>query len=218
MAASAALYDLASSPIFQVSHVSVSGNRLLTDDEIEAVASAGGLNLFWVRRAEFRRRLRLLPPVESADISLELPDRLHVKVREREPAAIWQAGDTPFLVDHSGLVLAARPPEQPLSIIRDMTNQPLMPGSRVDADAVHSVASLDALLTRAIGPQARRYEFTAESGLNVVQPNGPRLVLGNGDDLEWKVSAIQSILRYLESSRASAQLIDARFGDRPYFR
>src|SRR5437016_2904089 len=77
-----------------------------------AAASATGLNIFWVRRSELSQRLRLLPPVESADVSLELPGHLVIQVKEREPAAICLAGGTPFLVDGDGLVLAARPPSR----------------------------------------------------------------------------------------------------------
>jgi cell division protein FtsQ len=218
LAASWLLYDVASSPDFTISRVSVVGNRLLSPSELEAVASASGLNLFWIRRSELSQRLRLLPPVENADVSLELPDHLLIQIREREPVAIWLTSETPFLVDRDGLVLAARPPDRPLMVIRDTSNQPLMPGSRISVDAVHSLSSLDASLSRTFGPQQRQYEYASESGVNVVQAVGPRLILGSGDDLEWKIAAIQTILRALEASRRSAQVIDVRFSDRPYFR
>ena len=218
LGASALLYHLASSPEFTISGVSVGGNRVLTAGEIEAAASATGLNIFWVRRSELSQRLRLLPPVESADVSVELPDRLLIQVKEREPAAIWLAGETPFLVDREGLVLAARPPSRPLMVVQATSNEALMPGSRVNADAVRSVATVDALLTRTFGSQQRRFEYTPETGINVVQTIGPRLIFGTSDDLEWKVAAIQTIVRHLETTRAPTELIDVRFSDRPYYR
>jgi hypothetical protein len=212
------LYHVASSPDFRVSRVSVDGNRLLTTAELEAVASVSGVNVFWVRRSELSQRLRLLPPVESADVSLELPDRVQIRVKERDPAAIWLVGDTPFLVDRQGLVLATRPAERPLIVIRDTSNRPLTPGARVSAEAIGNLADIDSLLARIFGPQQRRYEYSPETGINVVQTVGPRLILGNGVDLEWKMAAIQTITRHLQASRASAELIDVRFSDRPYFR
>jgi cell division septal protein FtsQ len=212
------LYHVASSPEFRVSRVSVEGNRLLTAAEVEAVASVSGVNVFWVRRSELNQRLRLLPPVESADLSLELPDRAQIRVKERDPAAIWLVGDTPFLVDRQGLVLAARPTDRPLMVIRDTSNQPLTPGARVNAEAIGSLADLDSLLARIFGAQQRRYEYSPETGINVVQTVGPRLILGNSVDLEWKMAAIQTITRHLQANRASAELIDVRFSDRPYYR
>jgi hypothetical protein len=47
---------------------------------------------------------------------------------------------------------------------------------------------------------------------------GPRLILGGGDGLEAKVATIQTIVHYLQSERTSAEIIDVRFGDRPYYR
>jgi cell division septal protein FtsQ len=218
LGASGLMYDLVSSPEFSVSRVSVAGNALLTAGELEATASVTGTNLFWIRRADLGQRLRLLPPVESVDVMLDLPDQLSIQVQEREPVATWLAGDVPFLVDQDGLILAARPASRPLQTIRDTSNQELVPGSRVNADAVRSVSRLDTLLAETFGPQPRQYEYAAENGLNVTQASGPRLILGSGDSLEWKVAAIQTIVRYLESTQRSAELIDVRFSERPYYR
>ena len=218
LAASGLMYDVASSPELRVSRVSVVGNQLMSAAEIEAAAGVTGLNLFWIRRSDVDQRLRLLPPVESAEISIELPDHVLIQLKERAPVAIWQAGETPFLVDRDGLVLAARPSEQPLMVVRDTSGQPVAPGTRVSADAVRGVGELDARLSDTFGSQQRQYEYSHESGLNVVQSVGPRLIVGGGDNLDWKVAAIRTIVRHLEANRRSAELIDVRFGDRPYYR
>jgi cell division protein FtsQ len=216
--ASSLLYDVVSSPDFRIGRVSVTGNRLLTSEEVERTASASGLNLFWVRRAELGQRLQLLPPVESAGVALELPDHLLIEIKEREPVAIWLTSETPFLVDRDGLVLAARQPSQPLMVVRDPTNRALVPGERVNTEAVRNVANIDGLLTTTFGEQQRQYEYLPSTGMNVVQSVGPRLVLGSADDLDGKMIALQTIVRYLQSERTAAELIDVRFRDRPYYR
>jgi cell division septal protein FtsQ len=207
-----------SSPDFRIERVSVAGNRLLTTSEIESAADANALNLFWVQRDELNQRLQQLPPVETAWISLELPDHLTIQVKEREPVAIWLAAATPFLVDSEGLVLSSRPSETPLLVVRDPTDSPVAPGERVQADAVRNVASLDAMLASSLGPQPRQYEFLPTTGLNVVQSKGPRLVLGSDDNLQPKITTVQLITRQLESERKTAALIDVRFREHPYYR
>jgi cell division protein FtsQ len=218
LGSSALLYDLASSVDFSVRHIAVAGNHLLTDDELRAAAGANGRNLFWIRRSELSQRLRQLPPVESADVVLEMPDRLRIEVKERDPVAVWQAVEIPFLVDRDGLVLAARPANRPLSVIVDTSNQSLLPGNKVNANVVRSVSTLDRMLSEVFGPQAREYQYSPDSGLNVVQTVGPRLVFGDGDDLEFKIAAVQTMVRDLEANQITAQLIDVRFDDRPYYR
>src|SRR4029079_9493523 len=71
--ASSVLSDVVSSRDFTIGRVSVTGNRLLTPEEVELAASPSGLNVFWIRRAKLGRRLQLLPPVESSWVALELP-------------------------------------------------------------------------------------------------------------------------------------------------
>jgi hypothetical protein len=73
-------------------------------------------------------------------------------------------------------------------------------------------------LTTTFGEQQRQYEYLPSTGMNVVQSVGPRLILGGADDLGWKMTALQTIVRHLQSERTTAELIDVRFRERPYYR
>jgi hypothetical protein len=176
------------------------------------------VNILWVRQDEIVNRLKLLPPIESASTSLTLPSSVSIRVSERQPAAVWVKEDVPFLVDAEGLVLAARPANRELMVVRDTSRRPVGPGSRVDAQVVRSLPGLDRMLNSAFGTQERRYEYAPELGLTVIPTGQPRLLFGTSDDLEWKVGAVQSIVQHLQSTRAGAELIDVRFSDRAYYR
>jgi hypothetical protein len=212
------MYDLASSPAFNTTRVTVAGNQLLATAEVESLATANEGNAFWLRRVEIASRLRQLPPVERAEVALTLPNQVAVRVKEREPVAIWVTGETPFLVDREGVVLSTLAAPRPLSILRDASNPTLSPGQRVDADAVRTAAQLEGMLTERFGPQERQFQYAPDTGVQVIQAVGPRLMIGSGEHLAWKIASIESVVRHLESSRTSAELIDVRFGDRPYFR
>jgi cell division protein FtsQ len=201
-----------------VTNVAVSGNSILTAQEVEAASGVGGVNILWIRQADIVSRLKLLPPVESASSSLSLPNSVSIRVSERQPVAIWVKDDVPFLVDAEGLVLAARPADRELMVIRDTSPRPVGPGSRVDAQVVRTLPGLDRMLNAAFGAQDRRYEYAQDTGLTIIPTGQPRLLFGTSDDLEWKVSAVQSIVQHLQSSRAGAELIDVRFSDRAYYR
>lgn len=215
---SALVYDLVASPEFRVRSISVSGNQLLDVEEARTAASVDGALIFWVRRVDVEARLRSLAPVAAADVWLQLPDRVHLVLREREPVAVWQAGNTSHLVDGEGRILAVQRSELPLLTVRDGSGQPLSPGSRVSADALRAAAGLDARLSAVLGPGPRTYEYLPDTGINVMQPGLPRLIFGASDDLDWKVEAIQAVLRHLAEQRQRAQLVDVRFRDRPYYR
>ena len=83
---------------------------------------------------------------------------------------------------------------------------------------MRTAAQLDGLLSERFGIQERQFQYAPDTGVQVIQAVGPRLVIGSGEHLEWKIASIESIVRHLESTRTTAELIDVRFGDRPYFR
>ena len=216
--ASGLLYHVATSDDFRIAHVAVVGNQILSGSEIETAAAVSGANIFWVRQEEVKRRLQALPAVQTARVSMSLPNRLEIRIGERTPVAIWQVGSTSFLVDQEGRVLGAVPTARPLLTIRDVGRTELEPGTRVDADALQTSFRLRQELPRLAGTAPREFEYSADTGVTVLPDGGPRLRFGNGEDLEWKITAVIAVRQELERSNQRAELIDVRFKDRPYVR
>src|SRR4051794_22942700 len=84
--------DFASSSRFQVRNVRVQGNQLLSRDAVDATASIGGANIFWVNRADVAARLGQLPLVQHVEVSAALPDTVDIRIVERQPAGFWTSG------------------------------------------------------------------------------------------------------------------------------
>ena len=55
-------------------------------------------------------------------------------------------------------------------------------------------------------------------GLEVPTRDGWRARFDNGSDVEQQVASLRSVRDEIARTKATAQLIDVRFGDRPYFR
>ncbi|HYU19147.1 MAG TPA: FtsQ-type POTRA domain-containing protein [Chloroflexota bacterium] len=217
-AASGLLYHVATSDGFRVTRVAVAGNQLLSASELEATAAVDGANIFWLRQAEVKRRLEAVPSIQSARISAFLPNRLEIQIAERTPIALWQNGETSFLVDRDGRVLGSGPNGRSLPAIRDVGRSDLRAGESVDTDALQTVFRLQTLLPQLARTAAREFEYSRETGVSVVTDFGARVRFGRGDGLEWKVNALAAVRRELERTNQRAELIDVRFGDRPYVR
>jgi cell division protein FtsQ len=217
-AASGLLYHVATSDDFRIAEVIVAGNQLLSESDLEAAAAVSGANIFWVRQGEVRQRLQALPAVQSARVGAFLPNRLEIRVGERTPVAVWQVGDSAFLVDRDGRVLAPASAPQQLLTIRDLGQTQLRAGSVVDAAALRAAFRLSQLLPQAATAVPREFEYAAETGVSVVAGADQRVRFGTGDDLEWQVSALVAVRRELERTGQRAELIDLRFKDRPYVR
>jgi cell division septal protein FtsQ len=227
------VYDSASSDRFEVRSIHVHGNLLLSQAEIEQVAAVKGINVFWIDSAAVVERLRRLPLVQRADITPTLPDSVEVVIVERAPVAFWVSGGRSYLVDREGVIL--KPVDAEAQQVRACAGQPcdprlaalptvaqpdgqkLSPGDRVEASALVASARLAAVLP-GLGVQPLGFEWSGDFGLEVPTRDGWRARFDPATDLERQVRALTSIRGHLASTRTAAQVIDVRFGDRPYYR
>ncbi len=111
-----------------------------TDDAavVGAVAVPDGTNLFRIQTGPIEARLRTLPGVASAHVTVSLPDTLVIDIKEREAILVWGVGDRRFMVDHEGVIFAALGP--------DTTATPALPtisDLRTESSALHVGSVLD---------------------------------------------------------------------------
>jgi hypothetical protein len=227
------VYDCGSSDRFQVHSVRIQGNVLLSQAEVESVAAVTGANIFWVDRGQVVARLLDLPVVQRAEIRVALPDTVEISIVERQPAAFWVSGDWSYLVDREGVILKAVDAETqqaracagqpcdprlaPLPTVAQLDAQPLTPGDHVDASALVASARLATLLP-GVGVEPLAFEWNHDSDLEVPTREGWRARFDDAGNVDQQVAALQAIRDQLTRTRVTAQLIDLRFGDRPYFR
>jgi len=82
------------------------GNRHLTEEELMTLAGLkGGENLLTLSGATVFERLNKSPWIVFASVRKELPNSLHIKVREAEPFALLDMKGRLFLVDNGGNML-----------------------------------------------------------------------------------------------------------------
>jgi cell division protein FtsQ len=227
------VYDSASSDRFQVRSIRVQGTVLLSRAEVENAAAVTGANVFWVDRGQVAARLRALPLVQRAEVSLTLPDTLNVAIVERQPAAFWVSGGASYLVDREGVILKPVDPDTqqaracagqpcdprlaPMPSVAQLDGEPLTAGSRVDANALLASARLTTLLPN-VGVEPLAFEWSRDAGLEVPTRDGWRARFDDAGSVEQQVDSLRSIRDELTRTRSSVALIDVRFGDRPYLR
>ncbi len=216
--ASGLLYHLAASDDYRITTISVSGSALVPSSEIEQVAAARGLNIFWVRQEEVGQRLQAIPTIQSARVSTAFPNRLEIQVVERAPVAAWRSGEIAYLVDAEGRVLRSTNREVALPTIQDVGSRPIQDGGTVDPKALATMFRLQQLLPQATTLRPQEFEYSPDTGVTVLVDGGPRLRFGLDDDLDWKVAALVAIRRDLDRQGQRPELIDLRFKDRPYVR
>lgn len=95
------------SEYFQLQQVEVQGANFLRYDDVLAAAGVDvGQNLLDLRMGELEDRLADNPWVAGVTLKRELPDRLLITIREREPKFWIQKGEQLFFADAQGQVIA----------------------------------------------------------------------------------------------------------------
>lgn len=119
-----------------------------------------------------RARLVALPWVKDAEIQRRWPDRLHIRVTERTPAALWQHKGRLRLIDSEGTLL-------PAASLAPYAKLPLLVGGGAREQApdllkiVAAQPGLAAQMDAALWVGKRRWDLRMKSGETISLPEGP---------------------------------------------
>jgi POTRA domain-containing FtsQ-type protein len=158
----AAVYGVANSTAFEARTITVEGTVLTDAASVSAaVEEVRGQNLFTLLTRPLEDRVRRIPTVRGATISVRLPDTLVVRVRERTAILVWQLGARRYLVDADGRLFAIVPEAPsasigPLPVIDDRRagSVGLSVGLQVDPVDLDAATRLGSLAPADVGSQA----------------------------------------------------------------
>jgi cell division protein FtsQ len=206
------------SPLLRVQNVQVTGAVNLTPDQVQELVASNGQSMFRVDTDAAESRILENTLVRSVSIERSWPNTLKVTLVERTPWASWQIGEKTYIIDSEGRVLPDVPaPAGPVIHHVDATNSPAQ-GERVDTAAIGlALLLIDAVPARLqIGITGMEWSSTA--GMTLATDAGYRVVIGDGDDLEYKLSVWSQIDASVGRDEMNGRTLDLRFGDRPSLR
>lgn len=213
----AGLVALYFSPALRVQKAQVSGAQTVSAQEVWSRADLDGASLLTADLSAAESRVEELPMVKEATITRRWPQTLRIDITERTPWAVWQAGGDAYVVDEDGVVLTAEPPEGAPVIRVDSAGEDLEPGRRVDSDAVALARSLTQQVPEALEQKIATFEWSGVSGLTITTDAGYSVVLGDSQNMDYKLAVWREIEAELGRESMSGHVLDLRFGDRPSF-
>jgi cell division protein FtsQ len=197
---------------FEVGAPAVNGVAMVSSEEVVGAAGVGGLQLWELDEGKVRAAVEQLPGVKSVRVSRSWPNQVTIDVEERLPAAIWRLGGVELVVDEDGYVLDA-PVMGGMPAIRHIDGAPgLGLGDRVDGGAVQLAADLAQRLPAESGQHVSRFEYSSNSGLDVVTDRGLRVRFGDAQNLDYKLELWQRIADQAKKESITPSEIDLRFG------
>ncbi|HEY8600410.1 MAG TPA: FtsQ-type POTRA domain-containing protein [Thermomicrobiales bacterium] len=205
----------------QIRRVDLAGAVLTPQDTITTALGVSGHNIFTVEPQVAAARLVTLPTVHEVQIWGELPDRLVVRLVERQPALIWQLGEERYLLDNGGFVIAKNPPVEtsqtlPQIVVREGDSPTV--GGRVDTTVLQAALTIGRRASE-YGVTVGKIEYAPTTGLTIITPGsagaggGRSIVVGGSARLEEKLSVAGEIIR----TEQSWSILNVTDPDRPFF-
>ena len=153
---------------------------------------------------EARARLEALPWVKSAEVRRVWPDRIYVRVVERQPVAIWQNEGELAVIDRDGHAIAGED-------VTRFTNLPLVVGKGAETaaagllDLLGHQPQLRVHVKAAVRVGERRWNLRLDNGVEVRLPE---------EGAEAALAELVRLAREQDILGRDIKAIDLRFPDR----
>jgi cell division protein FtsQ len=214
----AALIAAYISPLFRVQNVEIAGAAQTDPAVIVEMADLEGQSMLHLDLSGVHERIAFLPAVKAVRVQRQWPHTVRIYVTERQPWGLWQVGGRNYVIDAEGVVLDDPPVAEGAPLIRDTGNAVrLVPGDRVDADAVALTQALLHAVPEALALNVAVFEYNSSHGLTVVTDAGYRVVIGDSQNLQYKLSVWKAIEAEFGREAMAGHLLDLRFRNKPSF-
>ena len=202
-------------PGFAPKTIVVSGNRIVSRDEIVARAGiASNVNMWLQNPHTIAARIEAIPYVERAGVHRIPPSTIAIDIAERAPAAVLRSGGSAALVDATLRVVeplapGAPAPDAKLPVLIAPPGLALIAGQTLGDDAsVELRDGYQAMLAAHIAPAQVRLDKYGD--LEAVMRDGIVIQLGGNEDLDKKLALVDPILEQVVHSPRRVAAIDLR--------
>lgn len=203
----AALWELTAKTGLTLQHIYVEGKHHTPNNIlIAALGVKFEQPILAIPLRQVKEQLEQIDWVKYATVERELPNTLHVKIRERKPLAIWQKAGKLYLVDDEGVKIEE-------GDLKDFSNLLVLIGddaplyARTLLDIIKEDPELYSQITLAVRIGERRWNIRFASGLEVKMPE---------DNPQEAWHYIIKLYHEKKLFNASITLIDLRIADKLY--
>ncbi|MBM4429529.1 MAG: FtsQ-type POTRA domain-containing protein [Chloroflexi bacterium] len=201
-------------PAFFVYGVEIQDNALVDTQSVFRAAALDGMSVFYIDPSAVAEDIvRRLPNVSQAEVTVELPSRVSIRIAEKDVRFVWQSAGAAFLVDGEGRVLKPADGSQTqLLSIHDLDERALQPGGQVELAALRAVEELHRLL-----PEIKAFDYSRAKGVSLYDTRGWPIYFGNEEGLQEKVASFQAVMVKILSRGEKPKFIDLRFAGSAYY-
>jgi cell division septal protein FtsQ len=218
-----AIYGAYTLPYFRVTEAKVTGNQLISAQELSAAMSIMGQPIFLVKPSDLETRLRLnYPELASAKVSISLPNVVAVEVVERKPVVRWEQAGSYTWIAEDGVAFRPRG-EIPELISVTAISAPILdlrasdPLNPVPFISPGMIQALKGLGTHVPPGMPILYDPTLGFGWN--DPRGWSVYFGTSSyDVELKMRVYETLVNSLTQRGIQPVMVNVTYPTAPYYR
>jgi hypothetical protein len=220
----AALYFAFNLPQLRVTQAQVSGNQIVSAEEINSAMKIQGEPAFLLMPSKLETNVRLsFPELVAVNVDVTLPNVVSVQVEERKPVIRWEQGPSYTWIAEDGVAFRPRGEVQGLipvlavsapPIETNVSPDPLTPAPFISADMVHAIQGLASHV-----PAGVTILYDEMFGFGWNDPRGWSVYFGTkGTDVELKIRVYESMVDSLAQRGIQPVLINVTYPSAPYYR
>ena len=218
-----AVYLAYNLPYFRVTQAQITGNQILSSEELNAVVNVSGQPIFTLKPADLETRLRLnYPELVFVDVTVSLPNLVFVNVVERHPVVRWEQGGGYTWISEDGV--AFRPRGEIAELISvaavaapsvaGIASDPLSPTPFISPEWVRALKGLAGHV-----PPGMSILYDANYGFGWNDPRGWSVYFGtSASDVELKMRVYESMVNSLAQRGIRPAMINVTYPTAPYYR
>lgn len=210
-------------PMFVVQRAEIGGLRYMPIEEAFTESGVAGKHILLIDPGEAEAALEASPSLESADVVLGWPARVLIRVREREPALIWEQSGRQYWVDLNGhLMVLRRDLPNLLLVVNEGDEIPFQcPGpscAQQDEITIDPEVVWGAQHLKTLRGNIDVLYYDPVQGLSYQDGRGWRGYFGVGTDMDRKLIVYETLIASLELRGIHPVYIDVSNPDAPYYR
>jgi len=218
-----ALYLAYNLPYFRVLQAQITGNDMLSPQEINSAMGIVNQPIFTLKPAELETRLRLnFPELVSAQVEVGLPNLVSVRLVERHPVIRWEQGGGYTWIAEDGVAFRPRGdvPEliyvvaEGAPALNLRASDPLNPVPFISTEMVQALRGLGGHV-----PPGMVIIYNPSYGFGWNDPRGWRVYFGtSADDVELKMRVYEAMVNSLTQRGIRPAMINVTYPTAPYYR
>lgn len=207
------------SPWFEIREVHIEGNHYLDHNKILSLAeSEYFFNIFMLDTSQIYKKLLVNPWIEGVSIQKRYPNRLYIKINERQPEIVVFDQESYYLISHEGIiltVLAEIDKDYSPYIVKGYTLNQRGPGDTLDRSILQKLQKIIQGLNSLFPGDFDEIHFVSENEFILFHKRSKLAVrIESGEQLisEWYL--LVNAMQRISSEEIPAKEINMKYKDR----